>query len=245
MDLGLAGKKVAILSASRGLGFAIAKAFAEEGARVALCSHNKEHITQAAKLIPGSIPLFYNLEEEGGGKNYIEEVIRIFGGIDIVVTNTPGPKSGLFSELSLLDWENTFHTLWRSVLESIYAALPHMKQQKWGRILMSTSTAAKQPIPNLTLSNAFRTGLLGLAKTISGEVAADGITVNCLLPGYTKTEHLMELGLSNQQLKETIPAKRFGTPEEYAALAVFMGSIHAGYITGRAIAIDGGLILGI
>mgnify|MGYP002720399152 FL=1 len=212
---------------------------------VAICSHNREHITQSAKLIRGSTSFVYNLEEEGGGKNYIEEVIRSFDGIDILVTNTPGPKSGLFSELSMSDWENGFHTIWRSVLESIYAALPSMKQQKWGRILLSTSTAAKQPIPNLTVSNAFRAGLLGLAKTISGEVAADGITVNCLLPGYTKTEHLMELGLSNNQLKETIPAKRFGTPEEYAALAVFMGSVHAGYITGQAIAIDGGLILGI
>lgn len=132
MDLGLSKKKVAILSASRGLGFAIAKAFAEEGAQVAICSHNKEHIIQAAKLIRGCTPLVYNLEEEGSGKNYVEEVIRIFGGIDVLVTNTPGPKSGLFSELSLLDWENGFNTLWRSVLESIYAALPHMKQQKWG-----------------------------------------------------------------------------------------------------------------
>ena len=106
MDLGLSKKKVAILSASRGLGFAIAKAFADEGAMVAICSHNREHITQSAKLIRGSTSFVYNLEEEGGGKNYIEEVIRSFDGIDILVTNTPGPKSGLFSELSMSDWEN-------------------------------------------------------------------------------------------------------------------------------------------
>ena len=245
MDLGLKGKRVLVQGSSSGLGFAIAKAYAAEGAIVAICSRNEARIQAAAKQIPGAIPFAFDLSQKGSGEKLIQEVVKKLGGIDILVTNTGGPPKGPFSTLSLDDWQTGYEQLYLSVVESILAALPFMRDQKWGRILMSTSTAAKEPIAKLTISNSLRPGLLGLMKSLTLEVAADGITVNALMPGYTKTERLDELGVSESSLVKDIPAGRLGTAEEYAALATFLGSSHAGYITGQAIAGDGGLIRGL
>ncbi len=242
MDLGLKKRRVIVQGASSGLGFAIAEAFAKEGAAVAICSRDEERVEAAAKKIPGAIPFVCDLDVRGNGKKLIAEVVDRLGGIDVLITNTGGPPKGPFLNLSLNDWEIGFEKLYLSVIESLQAALPHMQAQRWGRILFSTSTAAKEPIPGLTVSNAIRSGLLGLMKTVSYEVAKDGITVNALMPGYTKTERLAELKVSEETLIQEIPAKRLGLPEEYAALAVFLASQSAGYITGQAIACDGGLI---
>lgn len=244
MDLGLKKRRVLVQGASSGLGFAIADAFAKEGAEVAICSRDEEKLMAAAKKIPGAKGFVCDLDAKGNAKKLIEDVVSSLGGIDILITNTGGPPKGSFLDLSLGDWEIGFEKLYLSVIESVQAALPHMKKQKWGRILFSTSTAAKEPIAGLTVSNAIRSGLLGLMKTVSQEVAQDGITVNALMPGYTKTERLAELRTSEQTLIQDIPAKRLGLPEEYAALAVFLASERAGYITGQAIACDGGLIRG-
>jgi len=242
MDLGLNHKRVLVQGASAGLGFAMAEAFAKEGAEVAICSRNKERVEAAAKKIPRAVPFVCDLDVKGNGKKLIAEVVHRLGGLDVLITNTGGPPKGLFLNLSLKDWEIGFEKLYLSVVESVQAALPHMQSQKWGRILFSTSTAAKEPIPGLTVSNAIRSGLLGLMKTISQEVAKEGITVNALMPGYTKTERLAELQVAEETLLQEVPAKRLGLPEEYAALAVFLASQPAGYITGQAIACDGGLI---
>jgi len=245
MDLGLKGKRVLVQGASSGLGFAIAKAFSAEGAIVAICSRNEARIRTAAAKIPGAIPFAFDLTEKGSGTKLVKEVIKKLGGIDILVTNTGGPPKGLFSTLSIEDWQEGFEQLYLSVVESVLAVLPGMKSQKWGRILFSTSTAAKEPIAGLTVSNSLRPGLLGLMKSITLEVAAEGITVNAMLPGYTKTERLEELGVSEESLIRDVPARRLGTAEEYAALALFLGSMQAGYITGQSIAGDGGLIRGL
>jgi 3-oxoacyl-[acyl-carrier protein] reductase len=122
--------------------------------------------------------------------------------------------------------------------------LPEMKKQKFGRILMITSLAAKEPLPALTTSNGLRAGLAGLAKSIANEVAADGITLNLLLPGYTNTDRLKELNLSDERVKQIVPAGRLGEPRELADLACFLASPRAGYITGQSIAVDGGALKG-
>ncbi len=245
MDLGLKGKRVLIQGSSGGLGFSIAKAFADEGAIVVICSRDEERIQQAASKIPGAIGIACDLTQKGAGSQLVKKVIEKLGGVDILVTNTGGPPKGPFTALSLDSWQTGFDQLYMSAVESMLAVLPGMKAQKWGRILLSTSTAAKEPIAGLTISNSLRPGLLGLMKSVALEVAADGVTVNALLPGYTKTDRLAELGISEDSLVRDIPAGRLGTAEEYAALAVFLGSRQAGYITGQAIAGDGGLIRGL
>ena len=132
-----------------------------------------------------------------------------------------------------------------SAIQAIQAALPHMQKQKWGRIILSTSSSSRQPIPELTISNAYRPGLLGVMKTVAMEVASDGITVNAIMPGSIHTRRMEELKVPMEELAEQVPAKRLGTPEEFAALATFLASEPATYITGQAIACDGGLIKGI
>lgn len=151
---------------------------------------------------------------------------------------------GDFLDLTPEDWEKGYHGLWMSAIQAIHAALPQMKKQKWGRILLSTSTSSKQPIPELTTSNAYRPGLLGIMKTVAREVAADGITVNALMPGSTHTRRMEDFKVPLDQLAGQVPAKRLGKPEEFGALAAFLASEPAAYITGQAIACDGGLIQG-
>jgi 3-oxoacyl-[acyl-carrier protein] reductase len=244
MDLGLTGKKVLVQGSSSGLGLAIAKQFVLEGAVVAICSRNREKIEQAAKEI-GATAFVCDLDQKGASRQLVRDVIQKFHGLDVVVTNTGGPKAGFFSELSLDDWQTGFEKLFQSPVETIQEALPYMQKQKWGRLILITSTAAKEPILNLTLSSSFRSGLLGLTKVLSQQVGKDGITVNAILPGYTKTERLQELGKDDEELAKDIPVQRLGKPEEIGALAAFLGSSCAGFINGQAIACDGGLIKGV
>lgn len=245
MDLGLQKKRVVVQGSSSGLGFAIAQAFAQEGASVVICSTNSERIQQAASQIPGSIPLVFDLDIPGNGHLLIRQAVQKLGGIDILVTNTGGPPKGDFAELTSEDWEKGFRRLWQSAVESATEALVHMKKQRFGRIIFSTSTAAKEPIPHLTISNGFRSGLIGLMKSLSTEVGPYNITANAILPGYTRTDRLAELKVEEEKLIDQIPMKRLAEPKEFAALAVFLGSMQASYITGQAIACDGGLIKGI
>jgi 3-oxoacyl-[acyl-carrier protein] reductase len=245
MDLGLKNKRVVVQGASSGIGFAIAKAFAKEGARVAICSSNPEKIKSAAAEIPGAIAFALDLDIPGHGRQLVQQAVFALGGIDILITNTGGPPKGDFATLSMEDWEKGFRRLWQSAVESILEALPHMKKQKFGRILFSASTSAKEPIPHLTLSTGMRSGLIGLMKTLSTEVAPYHITANALLPGYTRTERLKDLKVPEEKLLAQIPMGRLAEPEEIASLALFLGSNQASYITGQAIACDGGLIKGI
>jgi 3-oxoacyl-[acyl-carrier protein] reductase len=245
MDLNLQRKRVLIQGSSSGLGFAIAQAYAKEGARVAICSRSEERIRTAAEQIPGAAPFVADLDQRGAGLKLVKDVVAALGGIDVLVTNTGGPPKGNFADLSLDDWQKAFERLYMSAIESIREALPHMKSQKWGRIILSVSSSAKQPISGLTLSNAIRSGLLGLMKTLSLEVASFGVTVNAMLPGFIRTQRLKELGIDEKEAIRDIPIGRFGEPKEYAALALFLGSEQASYITGQAIACDGGILKGI
>jgi 3-oxoacyl-[acyl-carrier protein] reductase len=242
MDLNLSGKRVVVAGASSGIGFAVAKAFIQEGARVAICSSNGEKLKKAAAQMKAATFFPLDLNLPGAGAQLVCLAEQFLGGIDVLVTNTGGPKAAAFQALNAADWESAFRSLWLSPIESIREALVSMRKQKYGRILLLTSISAKEPISELTLSNSYRAGLLGLMKSISREVAIDGVTVNAILPGYTKTERLSELGVSEDHLIAQIPAKRLGRPEEIASLSVFLGSPLASYITGQAIACDGGYL---
>ncbi|OGN63490.1 MAG: short-chain dehydrogenase [Chlamydiae bacterium RIFCSPHIGHO2_12_FULL_49_9] len=242
MDLGLKGKKVFVQGSSTGMGFAIAKGFRAEGAELSICSSDKERIEKAGREIGAKAALAIDLSKKGAGVQFVEEGVKKMGGIDVLILNTGGPKKGQFQELSLGDWEASFRGLWMSAIESIHAALPHMKKQRSGRILLLTSVAAKEPISGLTLSNSYRAGLLGLTKTLSREIGSYNIAINTVLPGYTKTERLVELSKDEKAFTSHIPMGRLGTPEEVAALFVFLASSQAVYITGQAIAVDGGYL---
>lgn len=245
MDLGLKGKRALVMGASSGIGRAIAQALIHEGARVAICARGEARLNDTAKAIRAEVAIATDLSKPLAGARVVEEVTAQLGGVDILVTNTGGPPAGTFSSITPEAWQTGFQGLWMSAVDAMRAALPAMQRQKWGRILLITSIAAKEPLAGLTVSNGLRAGLLGLAKSMSTELAPDGITINALLPGYTKTERLEELGVSDEKLSNQIPARRLGRPEELADLATFLASSRAAYITGQAIAIDGGYLKGI
>jgi 3-oxoacyl-[acyl-carrier protein] reductase len=244
MDLKLRGKKVLVMGSSTGLGKAIAKSFIAEGADVALCSRSADRLEKAAHELGCNYFFPCDLSKPGQAKEVVEKTIKHLGGIDILVTNTGGPKKGNFADVTELQWQEDFQSLWMSVVEALKVALPHMKQNHFGRVLLVTSLAAKEPIAGLTTSNGLRAGLSGLIKSIANEYAPFGITLNLLLPGYTDTERLRELNLTEEKIKQLIPAGRLGNPQELADLAVFLASPLSAYTTGQSIAIDGGALKG-
>jgi 3-oxoacyl-[acyl-carrier protein] reductase len=242
MDLHLKNKKVLVMGSSAGLGRAVAESFIAEGARVLLCSRFEDKLKLAVKDTQAEGFVVGDLSRPGEASRVVNEAILKLGGIDVLVTNTGGPKKGNFADVNLEQWQEDFQSLWMSVVESLHVALPVMRKQKFGRILMITSLAAKEPLPGLTTSNGLRAGLAGLAKSIANEVAADGVTLNLLLPGYTATDRLKELNLSDDRVRQMVPAGRLGNPQELADLACFLASPRAGYITAQSIAVDGGAL---
>ncbi len=244
MDLGLKGRSVLVLGASAGIGKSVAFEFIKEGARVAICSRDHLRLQKTAEDIGAELAISCDLNHRGGCTDLVKKVSEHFNGLDILVTNTGGPPKGLFSQLDLKSWEEGFNGLWMSAIESIKAALPGMCRRKFGRILLITSVAAREPIDQLTVSSSLRSGLLGLVRVISREVASSGVTVNAILPGYTDTDRLRQLGVVDSILK-VIPAQRLGKPEEIGYLATFLASNKAEYINGQSIAVDGAYLRGI
>ena len=241
MDLGIAGRKALVMGASRGLGRAAAEALIREGVITAICARDKERLDSAAREI-GAKPFPADLSKRGVAAQLVEDVVAMLGGLDILVVNTGGPPPRTFDNLADQDWRDAFEALWMSGVAAIRASLPGMRERAWGRILVITSIAAREPIPNLMLSNALRAGLHGLVNALSKECASQGITVNAVMPGYTLTERLIEVGVKEGEIASRIPAGRMAQPAEFAALAAFLASDRAGYITGQAIACDGGLL---
>lgn len=244
MDLQLKGKRVLVMGSSSGLGRAVAEAFIAEGASVILNSRSDDKLQGVVRETKAHSGISADLSKAGEAQRLILAATKSLGGLDVLVTNTGGPQKGGFLQVSSQQWQDDFQSLWMSVVESLQLVLPEMKKQKFGRILMITSLAAKEPLPALTTSNGLRAGLAGLAKSIANEVAADGITLNLLLPGYTNTDRLKELKLTDERVKQMVPAGRLGEPRELADLACFLASPRAGYITGQSIAIDGGALKG-
>ncbi len=259
MDLGLRGKTALVAGASQGLGRAIANALAAEGASLILCSRTAATLEDACESIRREfagevLGVAGDLSVRSDIDNIVNSAIGRFGKIDILVTNTGGPPAGRFEDQSREAWDAAVTGLLTSVLDLTRLVVPGMKERRWGRILNVTSIAAKQPVDNLMLSNSIRAAVTGFAKTLANEVAEFGITVNNIMPGYTRTERLDELieflakkdGLSNSEVtarwEAEIPARRLGDPAEFGQVAAFLVSEPASYITGSSIAVDGGWI---
>jgi 3-oxoacyl-[acyl-carrier protein] reductase len=259
MDLGLKGKIAFVAAASRGLGRAVAEELAVEGSSLVICSRDEEALKQASEQIAKTsnvavLPVAADVSNAEDVSKAVRAGIERFGQIDILVTNAGGPPPGNFESLTVEMWENATRLTLSSVLELTRAALPGMKQRGWGRILNITSIAVKQPVDNLMLSNSLRAAVTGFARTLANEVAQHGVTVNNILPGYTRTERVEELARAAAESsginmtdafakwENEIPMKRLGEPREFAALAAFLVSERASYITGSSIAVDGGWI---
>lgn len=259
MDLGLKGKVALVAAASQGLGRAVAEELATEGTSLVLCARGEEALVATCERIGREsgvdvLAVAGDLSIPGDVERIVNAGLERFQKIDILVTNTGGPPTGEFETLSAEDWDAATRGLLTSVLDLTRLVLPGMKERRWGRILNITSIAAKQPIENLMLSNTLRAAVTGFAKTLAGELARHGITVNTILPGYTATERVEELaqtlaakeGIDAGDIKarweSEIPMKRLATPQEFAAVAAFLVSERASYITGNSIAVDGGWI---
>jgi 3-oxoacyl-[acyl-carrier protein] reductase len=259
MDLGLKGKIALVAAASRGLGRAVAEELAAEGCALILCSRSEEAIKRTAHEIEQAkgvevLAAACDVSHAPDVAQLVQSGVERFGRIDILVTNAGGPPAGKFEDLSQQQWEAATHETLFSAIELARHVLPGMKERHWGRILNITSIAVKQPIENLILSNSLRAAVTGLARTLANEVATFGITVNNIMPGYTHTERVEALshmmaekeGITPEDFvakwEKEIPMRRLGTPGEFAALAAFLVSERASYITGTSVPVDGGWI---
>jgi len=262
MDLGISGKVALVTAASSGLGKAIALCLSAEGAQVMICSRNKQRILAARDDIAGTTGnpvrgFVADVTDAAHVSDMVQEIGKEFAGVDILVCNAGGPPAGMHEEFSPDDYRRALELNLLSTISLCYAVLPHMKQQKWGRIIAMTSISAKQPLDRLILSNTSRAGVLGFTKSLANQVAAAGITVNALCPGYTKTRRVENLAKAYAEagkgtiadfyagLEKDIPARRIGTPGECAQTAAFLASRGAGYITGVALQVDGGYVKGL
>jgi 3-oxoacyl-[acyl-carrier protein] reductase len=242
VNLGLEGRVALVGGGSRGLGRAVAEELVGEGASVAICARESESLHTTANEL-GAVALPADLSVEGEPARVVAACVEHFGRLDILVANAGGPPAGGFESFDATDWRRATALVLASTIELAAAAVPHMRRGGWGRILCVTSITAKRPVDNLLLSNALRPAVAGFAHSLAREVAKDGITVNTILPGYTRTERMVELNVGAATVAE-IPLGRLGEPREFAATAAFLVSERASYITGAAVPVDGGWLRG-
>jgi 3-oxoacyl-[acyl-carrier protein] reductase len=262
MDLGLRGKVALVAAASKGLGRAIAEELAAEGASVVMCARGKEALDEAVESIRAAhgadvIGIAADVSRPEDVSRVAAAAIERFSRVDILVTNAGGPPSAMFESITPAMWDDAVRVTLLSAVNLCREVVPGMRERKWGRIINVTSITVRQPVEGLMLSNSLRAGVTGFAKTLSNEVAADGITVNCILPGHTRTQRAIDLTKANaarqgipaeevvKKREAEIPMRRMGEPREFAALAVFLASERASYITGTSIQVDGGWIKGL
>lgn len=263
MNLGLENKVALVLASSKGLGFACAKGLYEEGANVVICSRSVDNLKIAREKVEASgsitsnnkvFPIVADLMYEDQIRSLVEETLKEFGRIDILVHNAGGPPSAPIDRISKKEWSNSIDLNLLSFIRIADIIIPVMKKQKAGRIIAITSVSVKQPLNNLVLSNTTRLGVVGFAKTLANEYGRDNILVNVVCPGPTLTDRMKELidttvkdtGRAYEEVEKTwidpIPLGRLGKPEELANLVVFLVSERASYITGTVIQVDGGFI---
>lgn len=254
MELGLKDRTALVAASSGGLGLAIAQALAAEGARVVVTGRREDVVAERAREIPGATGITVDLTDPAAVERLVTTTRDEVGPVDVLVLNSGGPAPGAAADLDVADLATAAELLLHPMQRLIRATLPGMRQRGWGRILAVGSSGLEQPLPNLALSNALRGALAGLLKTLAAEVAADGVTVNTLLPGRIATDRVASLDASRAAREDrsvdevaaasraTIPAGRYGRPEEFAAVAAFLCSEAASYVTGSRVRCDGGLV---
>jgi len=262
MDLGLKNKVAMVSGASKGLGFAVAKALAAEGALISLASRDTSSIQKAKAAIRDEthVEVFACTADVRSAEaidRWKDDTVREFGGIDLLFSNTGGPPSGGFLNFDEKAWKDAIELLFLSTVRMSRAVIPVMKQRGGGSVVFSTSSSVKEPIDNLTLSNVARAPVAALAKTLSREFAGDGIRFNNLIPGRIQTDRLDELDATNAKKKQipveaqrkamiaNIPLGRYGTVDEFARAAMFLLSPASSYITGASLQVDGGMLKGV
>jgi 3-oxoacyl-[acyl-carrier protein] reductase len=242
MDLGIAGRRAAVAAASRGLGLAVAQALANEGVRVVICGRDRAAV-ESATAGTDLVGLVADVSTAEGATRFVDASRDELGGIDILVPNAGGPPAGTFTDIDDLDaYRQAFELNAMSTIAMCRAAVPAMQEQGWGRVVGITSIAVRAPIPHLILSNTARAGVTGFLKTLAREVARHGVTVNSLQPGFHDTERLQKLGGADLS---SVPAGVLGRPDDFGAVAAFLCSDQARFITGSAILVDGGTYPGL
>ena len=262
MDFGIEGRVAMIAAASKGLGRAAATALAKEGCRVSICGRSAEGLEAARAAIVADVPgarvltVPCDVARAEDLQAWHEATLQAFGPVDILVSNTGGPPAATFQDLTEEQWASGVQSTLMNAVRMSRLALPGMQARRWGRIVHLTSLVAKQPLPLLTISSALRAGLSALTRTMATEFAAQGVTVNALLPGHILTDrqvHLGEVraraeGLTLDQAmakgQAAIPMGRFGRPEEVGEVIAFLCSERASYLTGVSLQVDGGIIQG-
>lgn len=259
MDLGLVGRVAVVAAASKGLGRAVADALAAEGTGLLICARGRDALARARQEIDDRADAEVHAVDADvatidGIQRVYDAAMTHFGRVDILVNNAGGPPSGPFEQHGWDEWDRAVHLNLRSAVELTRRVLPGMRERKWGRVLNITSIAVKQPVDGLMLSNSIRSAVTGWARTLANEVAADGVTVNNIMPGYTRTERVQQLNAATasregidvlevqRRLESQIPMRRMGDPREFGALVAFLASERASYITAQSIAVDGGWI---
>lgn len=262
MDTGLRDKVAIVAGSSQGIGFAAAKGLAAEGCRLALCSRNLQALEAAAASIQEEhkVEVFcqaLDVREANAVHEFVEKTVTRFGSVDICVANAGGPPAKGFLATSIEDWQKAVEQNFLSAVYFAQGVIPHMQKKQWGRIITITSITTKQPVTDLVLSNAVRTAVVGLVKSLANEFGRDGILVNNVAPGYTGTDRLKELAKSlsarSGQSEASIfagwaansPLKRVGQPAEIAGAIVWLASERASFITGQTILVDGGAYKGL
>lgn len=259
MDLGLKDKVALVAAASKGLGKAVAFELAREGAHVAICARGQSALLATAEELRANtgvrvLALSADMASTVDIQRLAEAVQAEFGRVDILVNNSGGPRAGVFTDMADQDWLDALELNLMSAIRLTQAVLPGMRQRRWGRIINITSAGVKQPLPTLILSNTARVGVVAMAKTLAGQVAAEGITVNTVCPSYLWTDRVQSLAETTAAREgrtvevvisgweAAIPAHRLGQPEELAAMVAFLASERAAFITGTTIQVDGGYV---
>ena len=243
MELGLSNRVALVCGSTRGIGRAVAKALAHEGARVAANGRTEESTRRAAEELSAT-PFAADVSVPEQAEAMVHRVAKELGRLDVLFCNAGGPPAAPFKDQPADAWQRAIELNLLSTIHLCRAAVPIMRKAQWGRIICLVSVAAKQPLPGLILSTTARAGVLGFAKALADEVAADGITVNCICPGFIATERVDELTRTKpemmKQMLAQIPMGRIGNPSELAAAVTFLASETASYITGAVLQVDGG-----
>jgi 3-oxoacyl-[acyl-carrier protein] reductase len=258
MDFAIRGKTALVLSAGGGLGRAVSLSLAMEGVALAVTDINEAAVDETRRQIEAAgacaFPGVVDLMDTAGLDSFVAKVDKELGGVDILVNITGGPPPTTASSVSVEQWVEQFQAMVMSTIHVTDLVLPGMRRKKWGRIITSTSSGVVAPIPNLGISNTLRSALVGWSKTLASEVAADGITVNILIPGRIATGRIRQLdearaareGKTVEEIIKlstaSIPMHRYGEPAEFANAVTFLASCSASYITGTMMRVDGGMI---